>query len=190
MLLHSHFSCCNLAQTHFSLTSWFGSMPRMFSASHLSVWFYDLRNRSRKLYNWTLLKLRPKHSPYAIFHHTCQHLSTQATHGPVRGDHAIGPSLLRVTVASEEENGSGETKAEYICAKYARISESDYVCKIEDKGKHDDRDESAIVWQVRSAHFTGQFAPLTIGWTWARRRKIDQARGPGRRIAQSKRISI
>lgn len=57
----------------------------------------------------------------------------------------MSPSLLRVTVASEEENESGETMAEYICAKYARISESDYVRNIEDEGKHDDRDESAIV---------------------------------------------
>lgn len=64
-------------------------------------------------------------------------MPTQATHGPVGS-----PSLLRVSVASEEENDSGENKVEYIRAKYARISESDYVCNIEDEGKHDDRDES------------------------------------------------
>jgi len=63
--------------------------------------------------------LSPKYPSYTIFHYACEHLSTQATHGPIRGD-VISPSFLGIAVG---------------------ISESDHVCKIKDEGKHDDGDK-------------------------------------------------
>lgn len=47
-------------------------------------------------------KLRAKYPSYAVLYYTCQHLPTQTTHRPVRGDNIMSPSLLGVTVTNEE----------------------------------------------------------------------------------------
>ena len=49
-----------------------------------------------------------------------------------------------------------------IYARDARIGETNHVCNVEDQGKHDDGDESAMSYDESAQEYTMQFAPFTI----------------------------
>jgi hypothetical protein len=149
-----------VAQTQSDISHLFSSLllfkyvSHMFSVSHvLAQYDYMFCEAGLAGYITRLYKgISPKYSSHTIFHYASQHLSTQATHGPIGRDHAVSPSLLGIAVTREEAGEMSEIGEEsQDMQENARISESDHVCNIEDESKHDDGDKSVKgVWQIRS----------------------------------------
>jgi hypothetical protein len=88
----------------------------MFYVLHLLTQYdYMFREAGLASYITRLHRSLPKYSPYTIFHYACQHLSAQATHGPIRRNHIISPSSFGITVAREEVKGVRLSKNHRIC---------------------------------------------------------------------------